>query len=158
MRGLFTKIFLGFWIAQSLTFTITTMLLVRHRFVRPNEIEAVLDATLPSAIATAINAYETGGCSALQQYADSLRQTIYLTDSGRRFLCGRLAASEANSALDAASSTPRVRVSQTDDLDLWSRSAESASGRRYFFVLTRPRAGNGFGLRDLLFFLNPQLP
>ena len=158
MRGLFTKIFLGFWIAQSLTFTITTMLLVRHRFVRPNEIEAVLDATLPSAIATAINAYETGGCDALQQYAASLRQTIYLTDSAHNFLCARLSASEADAAWAAAGSTPRVHVSQTEDLDLWSKSAVSPSGRRYFFVLTRPRAGNIFGLRDLLFFLNPQLP
>src|ERR1700677_167235 len=158
MRGLFTKIFLGFWIAQSLTFTITTMLLVRHRFVRPNEIEAVLDATLPSAIATAINAYETGGCDALQQYAASLRNTIYLTDSAHNFLCARLTASEADAAWAAAGSTPRVHVSQTDDLDLWSKSAMSPSGRRYFFVLTRPRAGNVFGLRDLLFFLNPQLP
>src|ERR1700721_2156639 len=142
MRGLFTKIFLGFWIAQSLTFTITTMLLVRHRFVRPHESEAVLDATLPSAIATAINAYETDGCDALQQYAASLRQTIYLTDSAHRFLCARLTPSEADAAWAAAGNTLRVHVSQTENLDLWSRSATSPSGRRYFFVLTRPRAGN----------------
>ncbi len=32
MRGLFTKIFLGFWIAQSLTFFISTMLILRHQF------------------------------------------------------------------------------------------------------------------------------
>ena len=37
MRGLFTKIFLGFWIAQSLTFFISTMLILRHRFLRPSE-------------------------------------------------------------------------------------------------------------------------
>jgi hypothetical protein len=42
MRGLFTKIFLGFWIAQSLTFAISTMLILQHSFVRPNEIMEVL--------------------------------------------------------------------------------------------------------------------
>ena len=47
MRGLFTKIFLGFWIAQSLTFVISTMLILQHRFVRPDELIEVLKATLP---------------------------------------------------------------------------------------------------------------
>jgi hypothetical protein len=69
MRGLFTKIFLGFWIAQSVTFFISTMLIMRHRFVRPNEMNEVLNSTLPSAAAAAANAYEAGGCSGLQQFA-----------------------------------------------------------------------------------------
>src|SRR5580692_5397172 len=87
MRGLFTKIFLGFWIAQSVTFFISTMLIMRHRFVRPNEMNEVLNSTLPSAAAAAVNAYESGGCSGLQQFAGSLRQTIYLADSPNHFLC-----------------------------------------------------------------------
>ena len=41
MRGLFAKIFLGFWIAQSLTFLISTVLILRRQFVRPNEIMGV---------------------------------------------------------------------------------------------------------------------
>ena len=89
MRGLFTKIFLGFWIAQSVTFFISTMLIMRHRFVRPNEVMEVLSSTLPSAAAAAANAYETGGCSGLQQFAGSLHQTVYLTDSTSHFLCQR---------------------------------------------------------------------
>jgi two-component system sensor histidine kinase CpxA len=158
MRGLFTKIFLGFWIAQSLTFFISTMLLVRRHFVRPNEIMAVLNATLPSTVTTAVNAFEAGGCPALHQYADSLGQTIYLADSAHNFLCTRLAPAEADAALTAASSTRGVHVSQTNDLYLWSMPAESASGRQYFFLLSRPRTDNGFGWRELLFFLNPQVP
>jgi two-component system sensor histidine kinase CpxA len=158
MRGLFTKIFLGFWIAQSLTFTISTMLIVRHRFVRPNEIMEVLNTTLPSAIKTAVDAYETGGCEALQQYAAELRQTIYLADSAHNFLCARLAAAEADAALTAASNTHGVHVTQTDKLYLWSMLTQSPTGQRYFFLLSRPRAENHFTLRDLLFFLNPQLP
>src|SRR5580698_6878415 len=87
MRGLFTKIFLGFWIAQSVTFFISTMLIMRHRFVRPNEVMEVLNSALPSAAAAAANAYEGGGCPGLQQFAGSLRQTIYLADSGSHLLC-----------------------------------------------------------------------
>ena len=48
MRGLFTKIFLGFWIAQSLTFAISTWLIMQRSFVRPNEIMDVLKTALPS--------------------------------------------------------------------------------------------------------------
>ena len=88
MRGLFTKIFLGFWIAQSLTFFISTMLILQHRFFRPGDVMEVLDATLPSAVAAAVNAYETNGCVGLQQFAGSLHQTIYLADSPTQLLCG----------------------------------------------------------------------
>src|SRR5580700_10939109 len=87
MRGLFTKIFLGFWIAQSVTFFISTMLIMRHRFVRPNEMMEVLNSTLPSAAAAAANAYEAGGCPGLQRFAGSLRPTVYLADSKSHFLC-----------------------------------------------------------------------
>ena len=38
MRGLFAKIFLGFWIAQSLTFLISTVLILRRQFVRPTDL------------------------------------------------------------------------------------------------------------------------
>ena len=65
MRGLFAKIFLGFWIAQSLTFLISTVLILRRQFVRPNEIMGVLNTTLPSAATAAANAYEAGGCAGL---------------------------------------------------------------------------------------------
>src|ERR1700761_254467 len=114
MRGLFTKIFLGFWIAQSLTFSISTMLIVRRRFVRPNEIMEVLNSTLPATIKTAVDAYETGGCEALDRYAATLRQTIYLTDSAHNFLCARLTDAEAAAALTVASNSRGVRITQTD--------------------------------------------
>ena len=158
MRGLFTKIFLGFWIAQSLTFSISTMLIVRRRFVRPNEIMEVLNSTLPATIKTAVDAYETGGCEALDRYAATLRQTIYLTDSAHNFLCARLTDAEAAAALTVASNSRGVRITQTDKLYIWSMLTQAPNGERYFFLLSRPRADNHFTLRDLLFFLNPQLP
>ncbi len=41
---------------------------------------------------------------------------------------------------------------------LWSTAIHSASGRSYFFLLSRPRIGNTHWLRDLLHFAFPQLP
>ena len=158
MRGLFTKIFLGFWIAQSLTFVISTMLILQHRFVRPNEIMEVLNATLPSVGASAVNAYETGGCSGLQQYAASLRQTIYLADTANHLLCETAGFPVAADALKAADKEPGVFSNSVGDEYLWSTAIHSASGRRYLFLLSRPLIGNKHWLRDLLHFAFPQLP
>ena len=87
MRGLFTKIFLGFWIAQSLTFAISTWLIMQRSFVRPNEIMDVLKTALPSEGAAVVNTYETAGCSGLREYAASRHLTIYLADAPNHFLC-----------------------------------------------------------------------
>ena len=138
MRGLFTKIFLGFWIAQSLTFFISTMLILQHRFIRPNEMMEVLNATLPSAVAAAVNAYETDGCAGLRQFAGSLHQTIYLADTPTHLLCGADISPAAAAALTAAGREPGVHSSLVGDQYLWSTAIQSASGRRYLFLLSRP--------------------
>jgi two-component system sensor histidine kinase CpxA len=158
MRGLFTKIFLGFWIAQSLTFSITTMLILRHHFVRPDEVMEVLNATLPNTAKAAVNAYEDGGCPALQQFGGSLHQAIYLADSAGRFLCASLAPPEIVGALRAAENKHDGHPSLVGDRYLWSTAATSAAHRRYTFVLSRPHIANTFGLRELLHFAYPQLP
>ena len=158
MRGLFTKIFLGFWIAQSVTFFISTMLIMRHRFVRPNEMNEVLNSTLPSAAAAAVNAYESGGCSGLQQFAGSLRPTVYLADSKSHFLCRDSDPSADPALLAAADKEPGEHPKTVGENYLWSTATHSASGQRYLFLLTRPRTANTYGLHELLFFANPQLP
>ena len=158
MRGLFTKIFLGFWIAQSVTFFISTMLIMRHRFVRPNEMMEVLNSTLPSTAAAAANAYEASGCPGLQQFARSLHQTVYLADSPSHFLCNNAGPSATSGLLTAADKEPGVHSRTVDDIYLWSLATQSASGQQYLFLLTRPRTANTYGLHELLFFANPQLP
>jgi two-component system sensor histidine kinase CpxA len=158
MRGLFTKIFLGFWIAQSVTFFISTMLILQHRSVRPNEMMDVVNSTLPSAAAAAANAYEARGCSGLQQFAGSLHQTVYLADSTSHFLCRDPDPSVATGLLTAADKEPGEHPRTVGNVFLWNAATQSASGQRYFFLLTRPRTANTFGLHELLFFANPQLP
>ena len=157
MRGLFTKIFLGFWIAQSLTFAISTLLIMQHSFVRPNEIMDVLKPALPSEGAAVVNAYESAGCSGLREYAESRHQTIYLADTPDHFLCEPASAPAAADALIAAEKQPGVVSTPAGDYYLWSTTVHSASGRSYVFLLSRPRIGNKHWLRDLVHFAFPQL-
>jgi len=158
MRGLFAKIFLGFWIAQSLTFLISTVLILRHQFVRPNEIIGVLNTTLPSAATAAANAYEAGGCAGLQQFAASLHQTIYLADTQTHFLCAANVSSAAAGALADVNGEPRVHSTLVGEQNLWSTAIQSATGRHYVFLLSRHHTPSTYGLRELLFFAFPQLP
>jgi two-component system sensor histidine kinase CpxA len=158
MRGLFAKIFLGFWIAQSLTFLISTVLILRRQFVRPNEVMGVLNTTLPNAATAAANAYEAGGCAGLQQFAASLRQTIYLADTPTHFLCEANVSSAAAGVLANVNREPGVHSNLVGEQNLWSTAIQSTSGRRYFFLLSRHHAANSHGLRELLFFAFPQLP
>jgi two-component system, OmpR family, sensor histidine kinase CpxA len=158
MRGLFAKIFLGFWIAQSLTFLISTVLILRRQFVRPNEIMGVLNTTLPNAATAAANAYEAGGCAGLQQFAATLRQTIYLADTPTHFLCEANVSSAAAGVLANVNREPGVHSNLVGEQNLWSTALQSTSGRHYFFLLSRHHAVNSHGLRELLFFAFPQLP
>jgi two-component system, OmpR family, sensor histidine kinase CpxA len=158
MRGLFAKIFLGFWIAQSLTFLISTVLILRRQFVRPNEMMGVLNTTLPNAATAAANAYEAGGCAGLQQFAVSLRQTIYLADTPTHFLCEANVSSAAAGVLANVQREPGVRSNVVGEQNLWSMSIQSTSGRQYFFLLSRHHTASTYGLRELLFFAFPQLP
>jgi two-component system sensor histidine kinase CpxA len=158
MRGLFAKIFLGFWIAQSLTFLISTVLILRRQFVRPNEIMGVLNTTLPNAATAAANAYEAGGCAGLQQFAASLRQTIYLADTPTHFLCEANVSSAAAGVLANVNREAGVHSSVVGEQNLWSTAIQSTSGRQYFFLLSRHHNANTYGLRELLFFAFPQLP
>jgi two-component system, OmpR family, sensor histidine kinase CpxA len=158
MRGLFAKIFLGFWIAQSLTFLISTVLILRRQFVRPNEIMSVLNTTLPSAATDAANAYEAGGCAGLQRFAASLHQTIYLADTPAHFLCEADVSSAAAGVLARETGDSRVHSTLMGEQNFWSTAIQSAGGRHYIFLLSRHHTANNYGLHELLFFSFPQLP
>jgi two-component system sensor histidine kinase CpxA len=158
MRGLFAKIFLGFWIAQSLTFLISTVLILRRQFVRPNEIIGVLNTTLPTAATAAANAYEAGGCAGLQQFGASLHQTIYLADTPAHFLCEANVSSAAAGVLARETRDSRVHSTLIGEQNFWSTAIESAGGRHYIFLLSRHHTASTYGLRELLFFAFPQLP
>ena len=129
---------------ESLTFVISTMLILQHRFVGAHEIVQVLNTTLPSTVGAAVNAYETGGCAGLHQYGASIQQSIYLADTPKHFLCGAALSPATAAALTAADTKPGVYTNLDGDDYLWSTAIQSAGGRRYLFLLSRPRTPTHF--------------
>jgi two-component system, OmpR family, sensor histidine kinase CpxA len=158
VRGLFTKIFLGFWIAQSLTFFISTMLILQHRFIHPGEMMEVLSAILPSTGSGAVNAYEAGGCEGLHRFADSLHQTMYLADSPDHALCGLALSPDITGVLAAADREPGVHSALVGEESVWTSAVQSPEGHRYLFVISRRHTGRPGGWHDVLHFAFPQLP
>ena len=153
MRGLFFKVFLGFWIAQSITFAITTFLILQRHGVRPNETGEVLAASFPTLGKEALKAYQAGGCSALQQYAASLHQSLYLADAPNHYLCDpppfTLTAGEL--------AKPGVVSIMAGANNVWSTALRSQNSQEYLFLLSRPADRNSHWLHALVFFAFPQL-
>jgi two-component system sensor histidine kinase CpxA len=121
--------------------------------VRPNETGEVLNASFPSLAKDAIQAYEAGGCSGLQQYAVSLRQTLYLADASNHFLCDVPPFSLSPDILEK----PGVVSTMAVDNNVWSEAVPSPTGRHYLFLLSRPADKNSHWLHALVFFAFPQL-
>jgi two-component system, OmpR family, sensor histidine kinase CpxA len=159
MRGLFTKIFLFFWIAQSLTFVISTTLILQHRFAHPEQVMDGLGASLSVQGAAAADAYERGGCIGLYHYSESLQQPLVLADSEAHSICYPLPSDRFSALLTKTAQTAGVVGTEVGSQYAWSTATHSATGRRYLFVVIRPYQGNKSGwLGDLRHFAFPQLP
>jgi two-component system, OmpR family, sensor histidine kinase CpxA len=157
MRGLFTKIFLCFWIAQSLTFVISTTLILQHHFARPDQLVDVLKTTFGNEARAAADAYESAGCDGFARYAAGLHQTAYLADSSAHLLCQHGDSSVYNEALSRMAQA-RLTWTRVGSEFLWSLQIHSASKRQYFFLLSRPFRSNYGWFGNLRFFAFPQLP
>ena len=156
MRGLFFKIFIIFWIAQSMIFVISTALIVRHHFESPDALFDALDSSLQNDAIRAARAYEEGGCDAFDAYAAAIAQKIALEDAGGHDLC-----SAAGMELPGqrAPTLERIIGTQIGRQYIWSVPVSSASGKRYVFLLSRPHGPNDSSWsHDLLHFAFPQLP
>ncbi len=69
MRGLFFKIFIIFWIAQSLIFVISIGFILAHRYPRPNFLLDPAFSTLSANAVEGARQFEAGGCSRFIDYA-----------------------------------------------------------------------------------------
>jgi two-component system sensor histidine kinase CpxA len=156
MRGLFFKVFIIFWIAQSLIFVISTALIVRHHFESPDVMFDALNSSLQHDGRGAANAYEAGGCNALQAYGSGLAQAIALKDASGQDVC----AVTIIEGPDKAPATPgRISGSQVGRQYIWKVPVSSASGKQYVFLLSRPHVPRSQSwYQDLLRFSFPQLP
>jgi two-component system, OmpR family, sensor histidine kinase CpxA len=156
MRGLFFKVFIIFWIAQSLIFVISTALIVRRHFESPDVLFDALSSGMRSNAIAAARAYETGGCDSLRAYGASIAQTIALKDGNGQVLC------QAAGFEGVEDNTPfpgRPTGMQVGTRYIWHLPVTSPSGRQYTFLLSRPHLPRRISwYQDLLHFSFPQLP
>jgi two-component system, OmpR family, sensor histidine kinase CpxA len=156
MRGLFFKVFIIFWIAQSLIFVISTTLILRHRFERPDTIFDALHSSLRNEARDSADAFELGGCNALREYGITHEQSIALTDTTGRDLC--TGANEQRPLADKEL-LKEITGRQVGQQYIWFVPVTSASGKQYVFLLSRPHTlVNVHWYQDLLHFAFPQLP
>lgn len=155
MRSLFFKIFVIFWIAQSLIFVISTALIINRRIPRPAFLSPIFD-DLRSDSANAVSAFESKGCSGLLEYAQTRRYTIALKDDAGNNLCASGYVPQVN--LRPASADQLTGV-EAANYCIWSREAMSRSGRKYIYLIAVPlRHEHHSWYGDLLHFAFPQLP
>lgn len=156
MRGLFFKVFIIFWIAQSLIFVISTALIVRRHFESPEASIDTLNSSLANDAKTAVETWETGGCAAMQAYGASIGQTIGLQDTTGQMLC---AASNLGEVGQVQGVPARVTGRQVGMRYVWRVPARSWNGKQYVFLLSRPHVPRKPNwTQDLLHFSFPQLP
>ena len=155
MRSLFFKIFIIFWIAQSLIFVISTALILNRRIPRPVFLSPIFDDLRSDSI-NAVDAFESKGCAGLIDYAHTRRYTIALKDESGHGLCASGDVPAVNLAVRNADELTGIEVG---DQCIWSRPAVSASGKKYIYFISLPRnreRHTWYG--DLLHFAFPQLP
>ncbi len=156
MRSLFFKIFVIFWIAQSLIFVISTAVILNRRFPGPAGLINPLAEGIRADSATAIASYESNGCAGLTDFARSRRYTLALEDGQGNRLCD-------------APDLPRVALLPQDAAGLsgryvggrfvWTLPVTSAAGKTYLLLLKIPQNHEKRGwYSDLLHFAFPQLP
>ena len=156
MRGLFFKIFILFWIAQSLIFVISTALIVRRHFESPDALFDTLDSSLFSDARLAAAAYEAGGCPAVLAYGARIKQKIALQDSAGQDLCNPAG---IRPSLGSADARARIAGGQSGLQYVWRVPVTSPEGKPYVFLLSRPHTPRTPSLfQDLLRFAFPQLP
>ena len=156
MRGLFFKVFILFWIAQSLIFVISTALIVRHHFESPDVVFDALNSGLQKDGDGAVAAWENGGCAAVKTFGASIAQTIAVEDAAGQTLCNP----SGMDGLDKLEGIPaRIGGTQVGLKYIWRVPVQSATGKQYVFLLSRahtPRPQSW--THDLQRFSFPQLP
>lgn len=157
MRSLFFKIFIIFWIAQSLIFVISTSLIINRRIPRPVFLSPIFD-DLRSDSASAISAFESDGCQGLTEYARTRRYAIALRDSAGMILCS---AGEVPGVNLQPSGADQLTGVEAGNYIVWSRADTSASGKKYIYLISIPRnrgREHHTWYGDLMHFAFPQLP
>jgi two-component system, OmpR family, sensor histidine kinase CpxA len=156
MRGLFFKVFVIFWIAQSLIYVISTALIVRRHFVGPDVLYDTMASNMQANANRAVFFYETRGCDGFRAFSSMIAQNIALRDGNDKILCD----TPGFDNLPAIETFPdRPTGVQVGMQYIWQLPATSRNGSRYTYLLSRPHKPREVSwYRDLPRFAFPQLP
>lgn len=155
MRSLFLKIFVILWIAQSLIFIISTVLILRQHFPHPDPdvLFDTLSTSLQNEAKEGVAAFESGGCDALNVYAAAHGHAVALENAAGTNLCG------ARAITIGTGSPDHITGKQIDQQYIWRVPVTSEAGKKYLFLLSQRHARpNHSWPHDLLHFAFPQLP
>lgn len=157
MRGLFFKVFIIFWIAQSLIFVISTSFVLRHRFQpSPDVLRASLFPELRSKGNELVRAFESGGCEAVRNLAVAHQDELLLEYDSGQALCrvGQVPVTQV-----AAAGREQITGAQVNSRYVWRIPVLSGSNHHYLILLSVthvPERHTWYD--DLLHFAFPQLP
>lgn len=152
---LFLKIFIIFWIAESLIFVISTALILNRRFPGPAPFLGPAFNALRSESSHAIADYEARGCAAMLEHQQERHATMALADANGSVLCK----TDEFSALKATVPSAEIGGVQAGNSYIWTVRAASASGKDYLYMLSVPHSREKrtwYG--DMWHFAFPQLP
>jgi two-component system, OmpR family, sensor histidine kinase CpxA len=152
MRSLFFKIFIIFWIAQTLIFLISTALILARRFPRPASMLDPAFSSLRTEASQAMQAFDARGCTGFEGSAQQRGNAFALVDENGKTVCGsRSFAVEAQ-----VPTTTEIYGRQLGQETVWTLPVTSASGQRFRFMVSVHRERHTW-YGDLLHFAFPQL-
>ena len=152
MRSLFFKIFIIFWIAQTLIFVITTALILRHRFPHPASMRDPAFTSLHLEATEALHEYDAQGCSGFEAFARERHEEFALAGpTGARICGGPIPGVEPQVA-----SSAEIYGRQMGSDTVWAFPVTSEKGETLrFLVVVHQELHTRFG--DMLHFAFPQL-
>ena len=156
MRGLFFKVFIILWIAQSLIFVISTALILRRHFDRPDVFFDAIRSSMQAEAKDAVAAFESGGCAGLHSFGTARNLTVGIATGEGADLCSAAPNQVRSSDISIHETTGK----QVGQQYIWSVPVTStASGKSYVYLLFRPHVPEktNWG-HDFWHFSTPQLP
>jgi len=153
MRSLFFKIFIIFWIAQTLIFIISTALILARRFPRPASMLDPAFSSLRAEAAEALQAFDASSCAGFDSFAQQHnRGEFALVDENGKTICGN----GSLSVQDNVPSTTEIYGRQLGQDTVWTLPVVSAKGQQFRFLVSVHRERHTW-YGDLMHFAFPQL-
>jgi two-component system sensor histidine kinase CpxA len=152
MRSLFFKIFIIFWIAQTLIFLISTALILARRFPRPASLLDPAFSSLRTDASQGIRSFDAEGCTGFERFSQSRADAVALVDLKGQTICGNRSLS-----VDAQEpSRTEIYGRQLGQDTVWTLPVVSAKGQELRFLVSVHRERHTW-YGDLMHFAFPQL-